>query len=109
MSTNATAPKELKNFYQIKEVAELENKSIRWINKLILDGRIEGAERAGGIGPWIIPKPYKILPPKPSKSAEAIEFMKKHPTVKAIEAARIFGIDRSALNKYEERKKAKKS
>ena len=44
------------DFISVKEAAEKVGVTERWIQQLCKDGKIEGAMRLGGTGPWIIPK-----------------------------------------------------
>ena len=46
------------DFISVKEAAEKAGVTERWIQQLCKDGKIEGAMRLGGTGPWIIPKSW---------------------------------------------------
>ena len=56
------------SFYTAAEAAEEVGISSRRLRKLLQQGRVQGAEKAGHM--WLIPPPVTILPPK--NAAEAL-------------------------------------
>ncbi|MEE1282933.1 MAG: DNA-binding protein [Acutalibacteraceae bacterium] len=42
-------------FISVKEAAQKMKVTERWIQQLCKDGKIEGATRFAGTGPWLIP------------------------------------------------------
>ena len=46
------------DFISVKEAAQKVAVTERWIQQLCKDGKIEGAMRLGGTGPWLVPKDY---------------------------------------------------
>lgn len=47
------------DFISVKEAAEKVGVTERWIQQLCKDGKIEGAMRLGGTGPWLVPANFK--------------------------------------------------
>lgn len=43
------------DFISVKEAAQKVGVTERWIQQLCKDGKIEGAMRLGGTGPWLVP------------------------------------------------------
>lgn len=56
------------SFYTATEAAEEVGISSRRLRKLLQQGRVQGAEKAGHM--WLIPPPVTILPPR--NAAEAL-------------------------------------
>ncbi len=61
----------MKDFLTISEVAEKWNVSIRWINQLCNEGRIEGAQKFGNT--WAIPVNAKRPPDQRIKTGKYIK------------------------------------
>ena len=49
-------------FISVREAAEKNGVTQRWIQQLCKDGKIEGTIRLGGTGPWLIPAKWKNQP-----------------------------------------------
>ena len=49
------------DFISVKEAAEIIGVTQRWIQQLCKEGKVEGAIRLGGTGPWLIPTHWKLL------------------------------------------------
>lgn len=54
------------DFISVKEAAQKVGVTERWIQQLCKDGKIEGAMRLGGTGPWLVPRKYikEVCKPK---------------------------------------------
>lgn len=48
-------------YISVKEAAQKMNVTERWIQQLCKDGKIEGAIRLGGTGPWLIPSKWEMV------------------------------------------------
>lgn len=49
------------DFISVKEAAEKVGVTERWIQQLCKDGRVRGAVRLGGTGPWLIPAQWDLF------------------------------------------------
>lgn len=49
------------NYISVKEAAQKNGVTERWIQQLCKKGKIEGSLRLGGSGPWLIPAQWKLF------------------------------------------------
>ncbi len=95
----------------LAQVAEKENKTLRWINHLVNNGRIKGAEQPIPGGQWIVSPDYKILPPaaaEDSKTAKAVDWLEKNPNAKASEAAKLFDVHPGSISWLRKKRREEK-